>query len=106
MMVTDSQRVGGTRSFLPAVEGMRACAGDGRGRVHAAFQTGHSSGVAGRLFGRFDLAVAVFFRAVGIPAVARARGGGTRCRTTPTYGSLSAIAGGSVSCRHTWWQWS
>ena len=33
--------------------------------THVAFQTGHSSGVAGRLFGRFDLAVAVFFALSG-----------------------------------------
>jgi peptidoglycan/LPS O-acetylase OafA/YrhL len=51
----------GTRSFLPAVEGMRAAAAIGVVITHAAFQTGHSSGVSGRLFGRFDLAVAVFF---------------------------------------------
>jgi peptidoglycan/LPS O-acetylase OafA/YrhL len=51
----------GTRNFLPAVEGMRACAAVGVVITHAAFQTGHSSGIDGRLFGRFDLAVAVFF---------------------------------------------
>lgn len=33
--------------------------------THVAFQTGHSSGVDGRLFGRFDLAVAVFFALSG-----------------------------------------
>ncbi|MBV8930574.1 MAG: acyltransferase [Mycobacteriaceae bacterium] len=57
--------VGGTRGFLPAVEGMRACAAVGVVITHVAFQTGHSSGVAGRLFGRFDLAVAVFFALSG-----------------------------------------
>lgn len=57
--------VGGTRSFLPAVEGMRACAAMGVVVTHVAFQTGHSSGVDGRLFGRFDLAVAVFFALSG-----------------------------------------
>lgn len=62
--VTDEQ-VGGTRSFLPAVEGMRACAAMGVVVTHVAFQTGHSSGVDGRLFGRFDLAVAVFFALSG-----------------------------------------
>lgn len=56
-----SQQAGGVRSFLPAVEGMRACAAAGVVVTHVAFQTGHSSGVTGRLFGRFDLAVAVFF---------------------------------------------
>ena len=64
-MVTDGQQVGGIRSFLPAVEGMRACAAMGVVITHVAFQTGHSSGVAGRLFGRFDLAVAVFFTLSG-----------------------------------------
>jgi peptidoglycan/LPS O-acetylase OafA/YrhL len=62
--MTDDQ-VGGVRSFLPAVEGMRACAAIGVVITHVAFQTGHSSGVTGRLFGRFDLAVAVFFALSG-----------------------------------------
>lgn len=57
--------VGGTRNFLPAVEGMRACAAVGVVITHVAFQTGHSSGVLGRVFGRFDLAVAVFFALSG-----------------------------------------
>ena len=57
---------GGTRTFLPAVEGMRACAAIGVVITHVAFQTGHSGGVAGRLFGRFDLAVAVFFALSGL----------------------------------------
>ena len=51
--------------FLPAVEGMRACAAIGVVITHAAFQTGHSKGLDGRLFGRFDLAVAVFFALSG-----------------------------------------
>lgn len=63
--VIDGGQVGGTRSFLPAVEGMRACAAIGVVVTHVAFQTGHSSGVDGRLFGRFDLAVAVFFALSG-----------------------------------------
>jgi peptidoglycan/LPS O-acetylase OafA/YrhL len=58
-------QVGGTRSFLPAVEGMRACAAIGVVITHVAFDTGHSSGFYGRLFGRFDLAVAVFFALSG-----------------------------------------
>ena len=62
--VTDSV-VGGTRSFLPAVEGMRACAAVGVVVTHVAFQTDHTSGITGRLFGRFDLAVAVFFALSG-----------------------------------------
>ncbi|WP_442931665.1 acyltransferase family protein [Mycobacterium sp. 050128] len=44
---------------------MRACAAMGVVITHVAFQTGHSSGVDGRLFGRFDLAVAVFFALSG-----------------------------------------
>ena len=63
--MTDGEQVGGIRSFLPAVEGMRACAATGVVVTHVTFQTGHSSGVAGRLFGRFDLAVAVFFALSG-----------------------------------------
>jgi peptidoglycan/LPS O-acetylase OafA/YrhL len=44
---------------------MRACAAIGVVITHVAFQTGHSSGFPGRLFGRFDLAVAVFFALSG-----------------------------------------
>nr|WP_158018877.1 acyltransferase [Mycobacterium basiliense] len=65
MVTDDGQQVGGTRSFLPAVEGMRACAAMGVVVTHVAFQTGHSSGAVGRLFGRFDLAVSVFFALSG-----------------------------------------
>lgn len=57
--------MGGTRGFLPAVEGMRACAAVGVVVTHVAFQTGHTGGISGRLFGRFDLAVAVFFALSG-----------------------------------------
>ncbi|MGV0749664.1 acyltransferase family protein [Mycolicibacter minnesotensis] len=60
-----TQQVGGVRSFLPAVEGMRACAAIGVVITHVAFQTGHSSGISGRLWGRFDMAVAVFFALSG-----------------------------------------
>lgn len=60
-----SQQVGGVRGFLPAVEGMRACAAIGVVITHVAFQTGHSSGISGRLWGRFDMAVAVFFALSG-----------------------------------------
>jgi peptidoglycan/LPS O-acetylase OafA/YrhL len=55
----------GTRGFLPAVEGMRACAAIGVVITHVAFQTGHTAGAVGRLLGRFDLAVAVFFALSG-----------------------------------------
>jgi peptidoglycan/LPS O-acetylase OafA/YrhL len=66
--VTDRSAQSGTagaRSFLPAVEGMRACAAVGVVVTHVAFQTGHTGGITGRLFGRFDLAVAVFFALSG-----------------------------------------
>ncbi len=83
--MSDGQPVGGTRSFLPAVEGMRACAAIGVVVTHVAFQTGHSTGVEGRLLGRFDLAVAVFFALSGFLLwrghVAAARGLGSRPRT-------------------------
>jgi peptidoglycan/LPS O-acetylase OafA/YrhL len=79
------QPVGGIRSFLPAVEGMRACAAIGVVITHVAFQTGHSVGVDGRLFGRFDLAVAVFFALSGFLLwrghAAAARGLGSRPST-------------------------
>ena len=44
---------------------MRACAAIGVVLTHVAFQTGHTGGVTGRLLGRFDLAVAVFFALSG-----------------------------------------
>ncbi|MCK0177204.1 acyltransferase [Mycolicibacterium sp. F2034L] len=44
---------------------MRACAAIGVVVTHVAFQTGHTEGVDGRFFGRFDLAVAVFFALSG-----------------------------------------
>jgi peptidoglycan/LPS O-acetylase OafA/YrhL len=59
------EHVSGTRSFLPAVEGMRACAAVGVVITHVAFQTGHTTWSTGRLLGRFDLAVAVFFSLSG-----------------------------------------
>ena len=61
----DRAQVGGTRGFLPAVEGMRACAAMGVVLTHVAFQTGTSGGIVGRLLHRFDLAVAVFFALSG-----------------------------------------
>jgi len=64
---------------------MRACAAMGVVVTHVAFQTGHSRGVGGRLFGRFDLAVAVFFALSGFLLwrghAAAARGVGARPRT-------------------------
>lgn len=59
--MTTADEIGGRRGFLPAVEGMRACAAMGVVLTHVAFQTGHTTGAGGRLLGRFDLAVAVFF---------------------------------------------
>lgn len=62
---TDPGNVSGTRSFLPAVEGMRACAAIGVVITHVGFQTGHTTWSTGRVLGRFDLAVAVFFALSG-----------------------------------------
>ncbi|MGY4710686.1 acyltransferase family protein [Mycolicibacterium sp. CBM1] len=64
-MTADAEQVGGTRAFLPAVEGMRACAAMGVVLTHVAFQTGTTTPVLGRLLHRFDLAVAVFFALSG-----------------------------------------
>ena len=61
----DPGEVSGTRSFLPAVEGMRACAAIGVVITHVGFQTGHTTWSTGRVLGRFDLAVAVFFALSG-----------------------------------------
>ncbi|MDX1892285.1 acyltransferase [Mycolicibacterium sp. 050158] len=44
---------------------MRACAAIGVVITHVAFQTGHTTWSTGRLLGRFDLAVAVFFALSG-----------------------------------------
>src|SRR5580704_17714045 len=60
-----SEHVGGTRAFLPAVEGMRACAALGLVVTHVALQFGLSGGISGRLLLRCDLAVAVFFALSG-----------------------------------------
>lgn len=85
MAVASSGETGGTRGFLPAVEGLRACAAIGVVVTHVAFQTGHTDGFWGRVWGRFDLAVAVFFALSGFllwrghAAAAR----GLRC-TPPT----------------------
>ncbi|MEZ0049988.1 peptidoglycan/LPS O-acetylase OafA/YrhL [Mycobacterium sp. MAA66] len=57
--------VGGTRSYLPAVEGLRACAAIGVVITHVALQTGTTHGWGGRLLIRLDLAVAVFFALSG-----------------------------------------
>ena len=99
----DAQGVGGTRGFLPAVEGMRACAAIGVVVTHVAFQTGHTGGIAGRLFGRFDLAVAVFFALSGFLLwrghAAAARGLRHIRRPGTTCGRAW-----SASCPRTWWR--
>ncbi|CAM3173825.1 Peptidoglycan/LPS O-acetylase OafA/YrhL [Prescottella defluvii] len=74
--------VGNPRAFLPALEGMRGAAALGVLVTHVAFQTGAvGDPVVGRIWGRFDLAVAVFFALSGFllwrPHAAAARGLGT-----------------------------
>ncbi|WP_067673586.1 acyltransferase family protein [Nocardia miyunensis] len=70
------------RGFVPALEGMRGLAALGVVLTHVAFQTG-ASGIPllGRVFERFDMAVAVFFGLSGFllwrPHAAAARGLGT-----------------------------
>ncbi len=70
------------RAFVPALEGMRALAALGVVLTHVAFQTGASGvPVLGRVWGRFDMAVAVFFGLSGFllwrPHAAAARGHGS-----------------------------
>lgn len=67
------------RSFVPALEGLRAFAALGVLVTHVAFQTGATSEpVLGRVLGRFDMAVAVFFALSGFllwrPHATAARG--------------------------------
>lgn len=74
---------GAARGFVPALEGMRGLAALGVLLTHVAFQTGATSTpVLGRVWGRFDMAVAVFFALSGFllwrPHAAAARGLGTR----------------------------
>lgn len=66
----DTDRQVGTlpsaRGFVPALEGLRAVAAYGVLTTHVAFQTGSSTGSAiHRIWGRMDLAVAVFFALSG-----------------------------------------
>ncbi|MDJ0395566.1 acyltransferase [Rhodococcus sp. G-MC3] len=68
--------------FIPSLEGMRAFAAIGIIVTHVAFQTGAaSSPVVGRIWGRFDLTVAIFFALSGFllwrPHAAQARGQGS-----------------------------
>ncbi|GAB3131042.1 acyltransferase [Tsukamurella serpentis] len=52
----------GASGFVPALEGMRACAAIAVMLTHTAFQTGQvGDSVMGRVWGRFDMAVALFF---------------------------------------------
>lgn len=61
-----AQAVAGTSGFVPALEGVRASAALGVLLTHVAFQTGSvDSSVLGRVWGRFDMAVAVFFALSG-----------------------------------------
>ncbi|EUA91719.1 putative acyltransferase 3 [Mycobacterium ulcerans str. Harvey] len=86
------------------MEGMRACAAMGVVVTHVAFQTGHSSGVAGRLFGRFDLAVAVFFALSGFllwRGTLRPLGADHRVPARVTI----CGRGRSGSCPPTWSRW-
>ncbi|MGW4364653.1 acyltransferase family protein [Nocardia takedensis] len=70
-----------SRGFVPALEGMRAMAALGVLLTHVAFQTGAAgTPVLGRVWGRFDMAVAVFFGLSGFllwrPHAGAARGFG------------------------------
>jgi len=74
--------VSAPRRFLPALEGMRGLAALGVVFTHVAFQTGAgTTPVLGRVWGRFDMAVAVFFALSGFllwrPHAGAARGNGT-----------------------------
>lgn len=71
--------IGNPRAFVPALEGMRGFAAFGVLVTHVAFQTGATGDpIVGRIWGRFDLAVAVFFALSGFllwrPHAAAARG--------------------------------
>lgn len=66
--VSSPQRpaVAGSEGFLPAFEGMRGAAALGVLLTHVAFQTGEvTDTVLGRVWGRFDLSVALFFALSG-----------------------------------------
>ncbi|MFR9750464.1 acyltransferase family protein [Nocardia sp. 004] len=76
-----------SRTFLPALEGMRGMAALGVLLTHVAFQTGAvNTPILGRVWGRFDMTVAVFFALSGFllwrPHAAAARGLGS----APTVG--------------------
>lgn len=84
-------RPAGARGFVPALEGLRGLAAVGVLTTHVAFVTRTSTGsTVKRLFGRLDLAVAVFFAKSGFllwrshAAHARRDRPGT-ARSTPEY---------------------
>ncbi|GAA1080614.1 acyltransferase family protein [Tsukamurella spumae] len=59
-------RPAGAAGFVPALEGMRAVAAIAVMLTHTAFQTGQvGHSVMGRVWGRFDMAVALFFALSG-----------------------------------------
>ncbi|MCZ4555527.1 acyltransferase [Rhodococcus maanshanensis] len=76
------QVVSAPRGFIPALEGMRGFAALGVLVTHVAFQTGATGDpVLGRIWGRFDMAVALFFALSGFllwrPHAVAARGLGS-----------------------------
>lgn len=76
----------GVKGFLPALEGMRGLASVAVLVTHVAFQTGAvNDPVIGRVWGRMDLAVALFFALSGFllwrPHAAEVRGLGPRPST-------------------------
>ncbi|MBM4640261.1 acyltransferase family protein [Rhodococcus hoagii] len=75
--------VGNPRAFVPALEGMRGFAAFGVLVTHVAFQTGATGdAVIGRIWGRFDLAVAVFFALSGFLLWRPHAGRGPRSRAS------------------------
>ncbi|WP_206615827.1 acyltransferase family protein [Rhodococcus xishaensis] len=87
--------VGDPRAFVPALDGMRGFAALGVLVTHVAFQTGAvGDPVVGRIWGRFDLAVAVFFALSGFllwrPHAGAARGLGAPPRTVKYWISRAA----------------
>lgn len=81
----------GARGFVPALEGLRGLAAVGVLTTHVAFVTRTSTGsTVKRLFGRLDLAVAVFFAKSGFllwrsHAAHARRGDPGTARSTPAY---------------------
>lgn len=80
--------VSGRLPFVPALEGLRACAALGVVITHVALQTGWTHGMTGSLLLRLDLAVAVFFALSGFllwRSHAVAARGGRPARPAATY---------------------